>query len=345
MIPPRRSLKDLLVPRDATETARQGQGIGDLEAIMQMATTAIPEALRVAPATSTPMGLFDTANALADRDYAGAGMAALGAIPFAGALKYADEVADVAKSAMRGAKSLPMDTPSRMARAAEQGFSSPVYHATSRTTPIDELKPSNGLLMDLNAIHVGTKKSANDRAGAVHVLSTPSGLQMQSAKAANTRRGWSPDNAAASAQGGVLREDFAPSIMPLMMKAERPYLNPATGAPWTEREFQKHVGEWIRENAPKLGETDRLAAKQLMKQDLLEQGYDVIPYVNAIEGGQRYKSGHAGDVSYMVLKPENLRSSFAKFDPANVGKAGLMGALAGTLGMSAANNRNAKGSK
>ena len=86
-IPPRRTLRDLLVPRDATETARQGQGIGDLEAMRQMATTAIPEVLRNAPVTSTPMGVFDTANALADRDYAGAGMAALGMVPFAGSVR------------------------------------------------------------------------------------------------------------------------------------------------------------------------------------------------------------------------------------------------------------------
>ncbi len=86
-IPPRRKIRSMLVPRDATETARQGQGIGDIEAMRQMATTAIPEALRVAPMTSTPMGAFDTANALANEDYAGAGMAALGMVPFAGSVK------------------------------------------------------------------------------------------------------------------------------------------------------------------------------------------------------------------------------------------------------------------
>lgn len=336
-IPPRRTLRDLLVPRDATETARQGQGIGDLEAMRQMATTAIPEVLRNAPATSTPMGMFDTARALADRDYSGAAMAALGMVPFAGALKYADEVADVAKSALRGTKALPMDTPSRMARAAEQGYTVPVYHATSSTTPIDVINPSNSAMMDLNAIHVGTKKSANDRAGAVHVLATPSGLQMQSAKVGNTSRGWSPKRLEETT---LVREDFAPSVLPLLAKVEKPYLNPATNAPWEERDFMRHVSEWIKQNQPKLGETDRLAAKKLMKEDLISQGYDAIPYTNAIEGGQRYKSGHAGDVSYMMLKPENLRSRFAQFDPANIGKAGLMGALAGTLGLSAMGNSN-----
>lgn len=83
-IPPRRSLRDLLIPRDATETARQGKGIGDVEAMRQMATMAVPELLRNAPATSTAMSAFDTARSLANRNYGGAGMAALGMIPFAG---------------------------------------------------------------------------------------------------------------------------------------------------------------------------------------------------------------------------------------------------------------------
>jgi hypothetical protein len=86
-VPPRRKTPPLLAPRDVTETARQGQGIGDIEAMRQMATTAIPEVLRNAPVTSTPMSVFDMARAVADRDLAGAGMAGLGMIPFAGSIK------------------------------------------------------------------------------------------------------------------------------------------------------------------------------------------------------------------------------------------------------------------
>jgi hypothetical protein len=87
----------LLAPRDVTETARQGQGIGDLEAMRQMATTAIPEVLRNAPVTSTPMSAFDVARSLANRDMSGAGMAALGMIPFAGMI---DDVGRGAAKAM-----------------------------------------------------------------------------------------------------------------------------------------------------------------------------------------------------------------------------------------------------
>jgi len=96
-VPPRRKIRDLLVPRDATETARQGQGIGDIEAMKQMATKAVPEALRMAPATSTGMSILDAAVAAAKKDYKGAGIAALGAIPFAGAMRYADDAVNAAR--------------------------------------------------------------------------------------------------------------------------------------------------------------------------------------------------------------------------------------------------------
>jgi hypothetical protein len=330
-IPPKRPqpqpLRRMFAPADVTETARQGQGIGDVEAMRQMAVTAVPEILRNLPGTSTPMSALDAALAAGRKDYPGAAMAALGAVPFAGALKYADEARDAAR-AVRSA--LPMDEASRMARAAEQGFTVPVYHATTSTTPFDVIRQSNSPMMDLNAVHVGTKKTANDRAGAVSLLSVPSGLQFQSAKVANRRRGWMPEGLE-ERQDYLSRENIAPSILPLMMKAEKPYLNPATGSPFTEKEFMRHVGEWTRKNAPDLAERDYLSAKQLMKRDLLEQGYDVVPYVNDIEGGPRPKSGRRGDISYMVLRPENIRSRFAKFDPANIGKAGLMGGLAAVL--------------
>jgi hypothetical protein len=81
----------MFAPADVTEAKRQGQGIGDVEAMRQMAVTAVPEILRNLPGTSTPMSALDAALAAGRKDYPGAAMAALGAVPFAGALKYADE--------------------------------------------------------------------------------------------------------------------------------------------------------------------------------------------------------------------------------------------------------------
>ena len=81
--PPRR-LKSLFAPRDATETAGQGQGIGDIEAMRQMAGTVIPEVMRNVPATSAPMAVYDALREARRGNYGAAGLAALGAIPFGG---------------------------------------------------------------------------------------------------------------------------------------------------------------------------------------------------------------------------------------------------------------------
>lgn len=86
-IPPRQSqptIKSLFAPRDVTETARQGQGIGDIEAMRQMARTVIPEAMRMAPVTSAPMAGYDALREAGRGNYGAAGLAALGAIPFGG---------------------------------------------------------------------------------------------------------------------------------------------------------------------------------------------------------------------------------------------------------------------
>jgi len=50
-------------------------------------------------------------------------------------------------------------------------------------------------------------------------------------------------------------------------------------------------------------------------QQLREQGYDHIPYVNSVED--------RGSVSYLVLEPKNLRSRFAEFDPSQKDVEGL----------------------
>ena len=84
---PKRSVKSLFAPRDVTETARQGQGIGDIEAMKQMAKTVIPEVMRNAPATSAPMAGYDMLNEARQGNYGAAGLAALGLIPFGGMIE------------------------------------------------------------------------------------------------------------------------------------------------------------------------------------------------------------------------------------------------------------------
>lgn len=62
-----------------------------------------------------------------------------------------------------------------------------------------------------------------------------------------------------------------------------------------------------------------------LQQILLDQGYDAIRYPNTIEG--------LGEPSYLFLRPEQVRSPFAKFDPA---KRNVNNILASFLGAVAA---------
>lgn len=231
----------------------------------------------------------------------GAALAALGAIPFAGAMRYADEAGDVARAAMRGGEQLSMDQASRMARAAEQGFAQDVYHGTRSTLPFDEFSPRMGPQRhDLPGIHVGTQNAAQER------------LQQY----------FGGEDFGLS--NSLARSDQAASVMPLKMKAEKPFVKRG-GEPYTESEIRQKVTAFAkRENL----KPDSFQAKARFRDFLTQQGYDVIPYVNMVED--------RGSISYLVLRPENLRSQFARFDPASVGKAGLMGGMAGLLGVGAA---------
>lgn len=268
-VPPRRkSVRDMLVPsapRDVTETARQGQGIGDIEAIRQMATTAIPEVLRNAPATSTAMSIFDIAKAAAERDIPGASMAALGILPFARAAKSVGR-------AVRAARDLPMDEASRMARAAEQGFTRDVYHGTGIPEQFEELRPSKVGMFGPLPYTTTNPASAGEYA-------------ISRAKMRETRG-----------------TSSAPHIIPLKAKIENPIVVETSGEFW--------------DKFAHLGETDEEIIEALKK-----QGYDGIIQKRPDEF-QEY---------VMPFESSQLRSRFAKFDPANIGKAGLMGGLAALL--------------
>lgn len=104
-IPPRKTptMRQMLAPKipaDVTETRRQGQGIGDIQAIGQMARTIIPEVLRNAPATSVPMAGYDAIREAGRGNFGAAGLAVLGAIPFGGMMDDAARNAPKAFSAL-----------------------------------------------------------------------------------------------------------------------------------------------------------------------------------------------------------------------------------------------------
>lgn len=73
-------------PADVTATDRQGKGIGDIEAMRQMATKSIPEILSMTPGIGEAMSLYDAQKAASEGDALGTGLGLAGAIPIAGTL-------------------------------------------------------------------------------------------------------------------------------------------------------------------------------------------------------------------------------------------------------------------
>jgi hypothetical protein len=196
---------------------------------------------------------------------------------------------------------LPMSPEDREARAKEQGFVHDVYHVTRSPKPIAKFKPyharSESLLPidQLAGIHVGSKEAAEDRFGQVTEHANVSG-----------------------------ESEPTMHTMPLKMRMEKPYLHPE-GRPWRESELDAPMRAFKREQGldlnPRLMSQDEREAYykkhgprgpnvgDMWTKHLISQGYDVIPYINEYED--------AGNLSYLVLRPENLKSRFANFDPAH----------------------------
>lgn len=205
---------------------------------------------------------------------------------------------------VKAAATLPMDEAARMARAKELGFTTEVFHGTRATEPFDKFSVKTGPQRhDLHGVHVGTLNAADER--------------MQKYFGGN-------DYGIAK---GVANEDQAASIMPLLAKFEKPYVK-KDGTPFSEAEIRRKVTEYAKKNGIS---PDRIDAKVGFKNELLTEGYDHIPYINSVED--------RGNVSYLVLKPENLRSRWAAFDPARLNENNIMASAipVGFLGGTAAN--------
>jgi hypothetical protein len=167
------------------------------------------------------------------------------------------------------------------------GFTKEVFHATRATEPFEEFRMSRGPQRhDLLGVHVGSLQAAEDR----------------------LRKYFGKDYGMKS---GVVNEGQAPSIMPLMARMESPF-SKKSGEPYTEAELRRQVTTFAQKNNLK---PDSINAKIAFEKHLAGKGYDHIPYVNSVED--------RGNVSYLILQPQNLRSRWAEFDPAKSQESGL----------------------
>ena len=193
---------------------------------------------------------------------------------------------------------LSMDPVHVAARMDALGFRTPVFHASSETAPLERFRLRAGQdPKDIPSVHVGTVEAANDRARQLSQYAvTPHGTVIN------------------------VPPETAPAmhVMPLVARMEKPYY--ARGRkPFGEEALRDQVNAVPIDEAITAGrgvmnlDDARQAA---FYQRLIRQGYDTVPYVNDIEA--------PGSTSYMILRPENLRSLFATFDPAKRSLADLM---------------------
>ena len=108
--------------------------------------------------------------------------------------------------------------------------------------------------------------------------------------------------------------------MPLKADLQRPFMNPATGEPWSEMDLEMFISAVADEQG-----IDRRSIAPLMRQKIAEQGYTSIPYRNDVED--------AGSLSHIMMtegRPGDavLRSRFAGFDPSKRNLKDLSASLA-----------------
>ncbi len=187
------------------------------------------------------------------------------------------------------------DTASRMQRARDMGFDVDAYHGTRFDIPAFNLNPHNKS-DELLGIHVGTKAQADN---IVEAGATEKRL-------------------------GGMEYSKESNVMPLKVKTKK-YLDMEDpgGHEWTPYELLAQLDEkGINiKFADKFNPTIRE-----IRQGLKKQGYDGIRYKNVIEGSGK-------DYSYIVFDPQNIRSRFAKFDPAKADSADLLAANPATAAL------------
>ena len=178
---------------------------------------------------------------------------------------------------------LDMSHEARMARADEQGYTIEAYHGS--WSDIEEFRYDSHKL----GIHVGTISQAHD-------IDTVTKKKRLLRKSEYTE--------------ATLESDKGAVIYPLRVRAQNPLRLPDLET-W-------HLQDVVRE-VKKAGVKipDRYLSMSLVRQAIMDAGYDSIVYRNDVEGRR-------GEDSYIIFDPANIRSVNAAFDPAQSGSANIL---------------------
>jgi hypothetical protein len=181
-------------------------------------------------------------------------------------------------------------------KANALGFTHDLYHATRATEPFEKFQMKAGRQAhDLPGVHLGTLQAAEDRAKKYFGV-----------------KDW------AKQKSFSVGDSERPSIMPLKVKLERPFLN-QNGQPFTESQIRSKVKKFGKDNNLKGIYDPQIQFAKMLR----EKGYDHVPYINSVED--------PGSVSVLHLKGENIRSRFAEFDPNRSSENNIMAANGGSI--------------
>jgi hypothetical protein len=232
---------------------------------------------------------------------------------------------------------LDMSEAARMARAAEQGYTMPVYHGTRAEDFTSFRPPVTPVMKNLN-------QQAQVPIGdfGIHVTPRPETAESAVAHSGTPKFPPTPDDPNVYSEGA--------RVMPLLARSKKALELPDIGT-WHDPNHwvynlagtetnqagvsakvpESLTNDWAaaqelydiarKYQSPDYSrptfpfgnsQVDRVAFQQDIKDALQRRGYDTIKYSNWSEG--------QGEPSYLLLDPRQLRSKFAAFDPTKFGK-------------------------
>jgi hypothetical protein len=225
---------------------------------------------------------------------------------------------------------LDLSEAARFQRAKDLGFDEKVFHHTKTGEVFDAFRPrdfGSGSFHDMPGVHVGSKDAADQIArGSLfsalgkHPMEVIGESQIRNLTGPTMELRANLDNALWG--DSQLFKDILPGQLDPYFKEPGPTYAKgfhSSGKPvFNEATLDMLLSRMANKVLPSdLGGEARRAA---LRQFLIDEGYDVLPYKNLVED--------AGSISYNVLEPNNLRFRDAMFDPARRYERNLMGGLA-----------------